>query len=72
MLTEVYLLKKYGPLLTLEQLGEVLHYAVGTLENKHAAGKLGIKLLKRGSKLLAHYSEVARVVDTTESLLSSD
>lgn len=69
MLTEAYLLKKYRPLLTLEEVAHELHYKAGTLENYIAQGKSPIMPVKRGAKPLFHYAALARVIDSMDAAL---
>lgn len=45
-LTAAHLMHKYGPLLTEEQLGEVLHMEPGTIRNQRGSGALGIPFIK--------------------------
>lgn len=42
LLTEAYLLDKYGPLLTVAHVGEVLHIDEKTVQNRLYSGTLGI------------------------------
>lgn len=45
-LTAAHLMHKYVPLLTEEQLGEVLHMEPGTTRNQRGSGALGIPFIK--------------------------
>lgn len=59
LLTTAYLLEKYGPLLTEEQLAEVLHAEPGTVRNRRARGELGIPFTRHGKTPLYPAEEVA-------------
>lgn len=74
MLTEAYLLKRYGPLLTIDQVAELFHKAPGTVENQIAQGRfpvLPIAERKVGKKQLFHYAAVARAIDAADDALQS-
>ena len=68
MLTEAYLLKKHGALISLEGAGQELHLAPGTILNKHARGELGFKITKHGQGYVVHYAELARYIDSIVDL----
>lgn len=63
LLTTAYLLEKYGPLLTEEQVGEVLHMAAGTVRNQRVLGSFPIRGVKSGGKVVFHAADVAEHVD---------
>ncbi|TYC54724.1 DNA-binding protein [Zoogloea oleivorans] len=63
LLVRAYLLDKYGPLLTEDQLAEVLHAEPGTLRNKRSAGLLGIPVVRHGQKPLFHIEDVANLIE---------
>lgn len=72
MLTETYILKKYGLLLTVEQVAEIFHKAPGTVENQIAQGRFPVSPIeerKVGKKQLFHYAAVARAIDATDDAL---
>lgn len=71
MITEAALLRKYGPILTLDQVGEVLHYAPGTLENMRAQDKSPVPLKKRGAKWITTAAALARYIDAIDAELAS-
>ncbi|NMG56187.1 hypothetical protein [Aromatoleum aromaticum] len=68
LLTHAYLLEKYGPLLTTEQLGAVLHLEPGTVRNQSGAQTLGIPVIRRGKTPLYHAQDVAAYLDQLRSL----
>lgn len=70
LLTQAYLLEKYGPLLTEENLGDVLHMEPGTLRNKRAAGTLGIPVIRQGKTPLYHAQDVADYLDRLRTALA--
>lgn len=70
LLTQAYLLEKYGPLLTEENLGDVLHMEAGTLRNKRAAGTLGIPVIRQGKAPLYHAQDVADYLDRLRTALA--
>ena len=47
LVTQLYLLEKYGPRLTTEQLAEVLTSDAGTILNQVSAGTFGVPSLGR-------------------------
>lgn len=63
LLTHAYLLEKYGPRLNVEQLGEVLGYAAGTIYNQISAGKFPVPTYTEGKMRLADYRDVATYLD---------
>lgn len=63
LLTAAFLMDKYGPLLTEEQLGEVLHMEPGTIRNQRGSGALGIPFIKHGRAPLYHAEDVAKYID---------
>lgn len=62
-LTAAYLMDKYGPLLTEEQLGEVLHMEPGTIRNQRGSGALGIPFIKKARTPLYRAEDVAKHID---------
>jgi hypothetical protein len=61
LMTTAHLLDRYGPLLTEEQLAQVLHVEPGTLRNTRAT--LGIPVIRRGRSPLYHAEDVAAYLD---------
>lgn len=67
-LTLAYLLEKYGPLLTEDQVGEVLHMSGKTIRNQRSMGTFPIQCSKRGDKVLFHAADVAEHVEAMRSV----
>ncbi len=63
LLTQAYLLDRYGPLLTDANLAAVLHVDAGSLRNMRAAGDLDIPVIRRGKTPLYHAQDVAAYLD---------
>lgn len=63
LLTQAHLLDRYGPLLTVEQLGQVLHLEPGTVRNQVGRGDLGIPVIRRGKAPLFAVEDVAKYLD---------
>lgn len=61
--TQMLIAEKYGTLLDLKAIGEVLGYEQGTIENMIYADKFPIPVSKRGKSWVAHYQDVAEYVD---------
>jgi len=57
------LINKYGPTLTIAQLGEVLHKSEGTLANDIGAGRCPVPTYKEGGKRVASATDVAEYLD---------
>ncbi|MCK2095185.1 helix-turn-helix domain-containing protein [Thauera aromatica] len=68
LLTQAFLLDRYGPLLTEDQLGELLHMEPGTVRNQRAAGKLAIPFIRRGKTPLYHSQDVAEYLDRIRAM----
>lgn len=70
LLTEAYLLEKYGPLMTEAELAAVLKQEPGTIRNQRAAGELGIPVIRRGKTPLYHAGDVASYLDRIRTALA--
>jgi len=57
------LFSKYGPLLSYEQLAEVLHKTAKSLMNDYSSGRLRIKTFKEGRERVAHVEHVAEYLE---------
>lgn len=68
LLTQAYLLEKYGPRLNAEQVAEVLGITVTALHNQRHKGVLGIKTYLEGGRVWADYRDVASFFDEVRSL----
>ena len=63
LLTQAWLLEKYGPRLTIDQLAEVLDLEPRTIYNQVSAGSLGIPTYKDGAKRFADIRDVSAYLD---------
>jgi hypothetical protein len=63
MITEMWLLEKYGPRLGTEELAEVLLVTVKTLGNKLYRGEVPIPTYKDHGKVVADFRDVAEYID---------
>lgn len=64
-LTAAHLMSKYGPLLTEDQLAEVLHREPGTVRTQRSAGPLrDLPVVRAGKTPLFHAEDVANLIDT--------
>ena len=61
--TAAYLLEKYGPLLTRENLAEVLHVKPNTITKRLANGVGTPPSSREGDRPLWHYKDVALDID---------
>lgn len=63
LLTQAFLVEKYGPRLSLEQLAEVLHRAKNTIYNQVSKGTFEIPTYLDGGKRFADMRDVANYLD---------
>lgn len=63
LLTQAYLLEKYGPRLNVEQMAEVMGIAPATIYNQISAGKFPIKTYVEGKNRLADIRDVCEHFD---------
>ena len=63
LLTQAWLLEKYGPRLTMDDLAAVLSLEPRTLYNQASAGTLGVATYKDGAKRFADIRDVAAYLD---------
>ena len=63
MLTTVYLMERYGPRLNMEQIGQALGLASGTLHQRIAHGALDIPTYVDGKMRFADARDVAEYLD---------
>lgn len=68
LLTQAFLLDKYGPRLNAEQLAEVLKITVTALHTQRSKGQLGVKTYAQGGRIWADYRDVAEFFDEVRSL----
>jgi DNA-directed RNA polymerase specialized sigma24 family protein len=62
-LSQAYLLEKYGPRLSMQDLARVLGIAHGTLRNRLSAGTLKVRTYVDGGTRYADYRDVAAYLD---------
>lgn len=63
LLTQAYLLDKYGPRLTIDQLGSVLSIEPRTIYNQISANEFKVLTYKDGTRRFADYRDVAAYLD---------
>lgn len=63
LMVTAYLLEKYGPVLTVPELADVLKLNEGTIRNKLSAKEIDIKVMKQGARTTFHAEDVAAYVD---------
>lgn len=68
MITQAFIVEKYGLRLNLEQLAVVLGVSKGALYNQISAGTCPVKTYLDGNKRWADYREVARHIDECHAL----
>ena len=68
LLTQAYLLEKYGPRLTLDQIAEVLCMAKNTIYNQVAQGTFPVPSYVEGTKRFADFRDVAEHFDKCRKL----
>lgn len=62
-LSQAYLLEKYGPRLSMQDLAKVLGVAYGTLRNRLSAGTLKVRTYVDGGTRYADFRDVAEYLD---------
>ncbi len=65
LMTQAYLLEKYGPRLSIEQLAEVLSIKPGTLYNQVSAGTCSVRTYVDGGR---RWADIRDVDEALESL----
>jgi len=63
LLTQAYLLEKYGPRLSMDQLAEVMGIARGTIYNKVVKKELEIATYMDGGSRWCDYRDLATYLD---------
>jgi excisionase family DNA binding protein len=63
LLTQAYLLERYGPRLSVEQIAQVLGLSKGTLYNAISAGTLPVRTYCDGGRRYADFRDVAEHID---------
>lgn len=64
LMTQAYLLDKYGPFIDVPALAEVTGLSAGTVRNQISDGTFPVKTSLTGGHRLAHYADVAAYVDS--------
>lgn len=68
--TQMMIADRYGVLLDIDDLADLLGYEPRTVQNMIYADKLGIPTSKVGAKTVAHYADVAAYVDGIRAAMS--
>lgn len=68
LLTQAYLLEKYGPRLSLEQVAEVLGFEKQTVYHRISRGDLGVRTYVDGGRRWADARDVAEAFDEFRKL----
>lgn len=63
LLTQAYLLEKYGPRLNVDQLAQVLQMARQTINNQISDGSFPVATYRAAGKRFADYRDVAKHLD---------
>lgn len=63
LLTQAFLLERYGPRLTIAQLSSLLDITEGTLRNQISAGSFPVSTYTEGGRRFASYQAVAEYLD---------
>lgn len=63
LLTQAYLLEKYGPRLNAEQVAAVLGMTVTALHSARHKGTLGVRMYTDAGRLWADYRDLAGYLD---------
>ncbi len=63
LLTQAWMLEKYGPRLNVDQLAEVLQMARHTINNQISDGSFPIATYRANGKRFADYRDVAKHLD---------
>ena len=64
LMTQAYLLEKFGPRLNIEQLSEVMGIATTTVYNQISAGRFPIKTYVEGKSRYADLRDVTEYFDS--------
>ena len=63
LMTQAYMLEKYGPRLSADQVAEALGITTKALHNQRSAGTFAIAMYLDGGKLWADYRDVSAFFD---------
>lgn len=64
LVTQMLIAERYGILLGVEQLAEVVGLDAGTVRNQISAETFPIPTSKQGGRRVAHYQDVANYLDS--------
>ena len=67
LMIQAYLLEKYGPRLSMEQLAELLGIKAGTLYNQVSGGNCSVRTYVDGGRRWADIRDVAEAFDRMRS-----
>ena len=70
LLTQAYLLEKYGPRLSVDQLAEVLGIPAGSIYNLVSASRFEVPTYVDGKRRWADYRDVATYLDACRAKAS--
>jgi hypothetical protein len=68
LMTQAYILEKYGPRLNAEQIAEVIGITVTALHTQRSKGVLGVRTYREGGRVWADYRDVASFFDEVRAL----
>lgn len=68
LMTQAFLLEKYGPRLNAEQLAEALGITVTALHTQRSKGVFAVKTYMEGGRIWADYRDLAAYFDEVRSL----
>ncbi len=68
LITQAFIVERYGLRLNIEQLAEILGVSKGAVYNQISAGSLPVKTYLDGGKRWADYRDVAKHLDTCREL----
>ena len=71
MLTTIYLMERYGPLLTEDEVGEALNISGKTVRNQRAQGRFPIPTAEGASGIQFHAADVAEHIDSMRAAVKS-
>lgn len=71
LLTQAFLLERYGPRLNVVQLAALLDMAEGTIRNQISAGSFPVSTYTEGGRRFASYQAVAEYLDKMDAAARS-
>lgn len=67
LVTQMLVAEKYGPLLSIASLADLLRMNEQTIRNQISAGEFPIPTSRQGGRRVAHYQDVAAYLDSFRS-----